>query len=189
MSVIVYPRLGQLLRERHLTVAELERQIEERFGLSVNPKTLYRLTQTTPVQRADLEIAGATAAILDVDLGDLFAVEAVPTAPGDAADARLFGPEDNRRMAALLDWQEHYPLSEAEWTELERLVATYGQLLHERRLRELAAKRGVPIAQVRRETEEQLDRAREWWRAFEADPDKERLIAEQAAQLRARWAE
>jgi len=189
MSVTVYPRLGQLLRERHLTVAELERQIEARFGLSVNPKTLYRLTQAAPVQRADLEIAGATAAILGVDLGDLFVVETVSTVPGAAAGARLFDLEDNRRMTALLDRQEHHPLSEAEWTELERLVATYGQFLHERRLRELAAKRGGPLAQVRRETEEQLDGARAWWRAFEAAPDKERLIAEQAAQLRARWTE
>ena len=57
MSVVVYPRLAELLKERNLTVAELERQIKERFGLAVNPKTLYRLTQAAPVQRAEQEIA------------------------------------------------------------------------------------------------------------------------------------
>ena len=66
MGVAVYPRLSELLRANQLTVAELERQIEQRFGLEVDPKTLYRLSHTDPVQRADLQIAGAAAAILGV---------------------------------------------------------------------------------------------------------------------------
>src|SRR4051794_35567077 len=40
MSVAVYPRLNQLLRAKNLTVAELERQIKQRFGVAVDPKTL-----------------------------------------------------------------------------------------------------------------------------------------------------
>ena len=55
---------SDLLRERDLTVAELERRIRRQFGLKVDPKTLYRLTHGDPVQRADLEIAGAAAVIL-----------------------------------------------------------------------------------------------------------------------------
>ena len=74
MAVAVYPRLSELLRARNLSVAELERQIKRRFGLSVDPKTLYRLTYAEPVQRADLEIAGAAAAVLGVGLDDLFEV-------------------------------------------------------------------------------------------------------------------
>ena len=63
MSVAVYPRLSALLRAANLTVAELERRIEQRFGLRVDPKTLYRLAHSEPIQRADLGLeapAGAT---------------------------------------------------------------------------------------------------------------------------------
>src|SRR5918911_4085264 len=43
MSVVVYPQLGTLLHAHGLSVAELERRIEQCFGLAVDPKTLYRL--------------------------------------------------------------------------------------------------------------------------------------------------
>ncbi len=38
MGVAVYPRLGELLRESDLTVADLERQIERFFGLHVDQR-------------------------------------------------------------------------------------------------------------------------------------------------------
>ena len=104
MSVAVYPRLAQLLAARRLTVAELERQIEERYGLSVNAKTLYRLAQPAPVQRADMEIAGAAATILGVGLDDLFVVDAVAV-DDDAAEAGILDPADSRRMAELVERQ------------------------------------------------------------------------------------
>ena len=58
MSVLVYPRLATLLQARNLTSADLARQIESRFGLPVTPRTLQRLTQAPPIQRADLDVAG-----------------------------------------------------------------------------------------------------------------------------------
>jgi len=156
MSVVVYPRLAELLAARQLSVAELERRIEERYGLTINAKTLYRLTQPAPIQRADLEIAGATAAILGVGLDDLFMVTAVAADEDDEADSRVLNPEDSRRMAVLIDRQAQRLLSDEEWTELEALVATYGRLLHERRLRERARRRGIPYEQEKRETEAHL---------------------------------
>src|SRR5207253_8097880 len=57
MVVAVYPRLGELLQERKLTVAELQRQIETRYALPVDRKTLYRLTYHEPVRRAELDVA------------------------------------------------------------------------------------------------------------------------------------
>ncbi len=72
MTVVVYPQLGEILQVRRLTVADLERQLRQRFGLTVNTKTLYRLTKPEPIQRADLEVALATAAILEITLDDLF---------------------------------------------------------------------------------------------------------------------
>src|SRR5579871_6508148 len=134
-----------------MTVAELERQIKERFGLSVNVKTLYRLTQAAAVQRADLEIAGATASILGVGLDDLFTIEAYSDSDDGEADMPILGPADSRRMAALVDRQAQRLLTDEEWAELEKLVATYGRLLHERRVREVARKQGRPFEDVRRE--------------------------------------
>ncbi len=185
MSVIVYPRLGTLLREKQLTVAELERQIESRFGLAVNPKSLYRLTQATPVQRADLEIAGATAAVLGVGLDDLFTVEAVSS--DDETEAAILGPAESKRMSALIEKQRCQLLADDEWDELEAIVATYGRQLHERRMQAFARERGVPVEQVRRETAAHLAEAHAWWDAFEADPERERALAKEAVALRAAW--
>lgn len=185
MSVVVYPRLAALLRERNLTVAEIERQLKERFGLAVNVKTLYRLTQATPIQRADLEIAGATATLLGVGLDDLFTIDAHPEDRGDEADLHILAPADGRRLAVLVERQAHGLLTEEEWHEMEQLVATYGHLLHERRVRELARKQGRPIEQVRREMEESLAQALGEWRAIEDDPlpqptDRDRHLARRA---------
>ena len=188
MSVAVYPRLGELLHSRKLTVAELERQIEQRFGLSVDPKTLYRLTSTKPVQRADLEIAGAAAAVLGVGLGDLFEVRAIPVYNHEEADATVLDPDNCRRLAEIFDRQAREILSDAEQAELDALVADYGRRLHERRLRELAQQRGIPIEQARREAAAKLDQALAWWQTFEADPARRSTVAVRARGRRTRQA-
>src|SRR5260370_30565616 len=120
MGVVVFPRLAALLRERNLSVAELDRQLKERFGLSVNVKTLYRLTQAAPVQRADLEVAGATATVLGVGLDDLFTVDARSADDNGEADLRILGPADSRRTAARVDRQAHRLLAPAEWAALKK---------------------------------------------------------------------
>ncbi len=168
MGITVYPRLAGLLKERDLTVAELGRRIEDRFGVGVNAKTLYRLAQAAPVQRADLEIAGAAAAILGIGLDELFTIDARPREDEGEEAADILGPADSRRMAGLVDRQAHGLLTDAEWEELETLVATYGRRLHERRVREVARQRGQPLERVRREMEESLAQAAAQWRAIEA---------------------
>jgi hypothetical protein len=180
MGVAVYPRLAELLKEKNLTVAELERQIEDRFGLSVNIKTLYRLTQPAAVQRADLEIAGAAATILGVGLDDLFTVEARPSTDDSEAEVAVLGPAESRRMAELMERQAQRLLTDEEWAELETLVATYGRLLHERRVREVARKQGRPLEQVRREMEQSVARAAAEWRVLESDLTQH-LLGEQDA--------
>lgn len=174
MSVAVYPRLAQLLEDKHLTVAELERQIKQQYGLSVNSKTLYRLTQSTPVQRADLEIAGAAAAVLGVGLDDLFTVDAVSI--NDETESPILGLVDSRRMATLIDRQAHYLLTELEWTELTELVAKYGQILHERRLRERARARGISLDQERQETESHLAQALNEWHTDDIEAHQNALV-------------
>lgn len=177
MSVAVYPRLSELLRQRNLTVAELSRQIARRFGLTVDPKTLYRLTDAAPIQRADLAIAGAVASILDVGLDDLFEVQAVPVAAVPiASEINALDPWQSHRLSELFDRQAHGILSPTEAVELEALVATYGRQLHEQRLRELAAQRGISLEEARRAADEGFDRAREWWQTFEASPERRQAV-------------
>lgn len=88
MSVTVYPRLAELLEEHHLTLAELEGRIATQFGSAVDTQGLVRLAESTPVRQADLELAGATAAVLGVGLDDLFTVAAF-TASANSGSSRM----------------------------------------------------------------------------------------------------
>lgn len=182
MSVLVYPRLASLLQARNLTPADLGRQIEVRFGLPVTPRTLQPLTQASPIQRADLEVAGAAAAVLGVELGDIFAVEATPVSSEgqEPGDDDLLDPAQSRRLRALHDRQATALLDDAEWVELAELVSVFGHRLHERRMRELAAQRGIPVAQAEREAAEQLTEALDWWREVQADPARLQSLIEEA---------
>lgn len=188
VSVAVYPRLLELLRAKNLSVAELERQIERHFGLAVDPKTLYRMTYGEPVQRADLEIAGAAAAVLGVGLDDIFEVRATPVDEGEEARSDL-GPQESRRLAELFDRQSRGALSTAERTELQDLVTEYGRRLHERRIHDLAEQRGISLEQALRDAASELDEALVWWRPFTADPERRRAVATRARGRRARAAE
>jgi hypothetical protein len=145
VGIAVYPRLSELLRAKDLTVAELGRQIEQRFGLSVDPKTLYRLTHVDAVQQSDLEIAGAVAAVLEIDLGDLFDVRALPVNVGGQGTEAELGPEQSRRLAELFDRHARDSLTAAERQELEGLVSDNGRRLHEQRLREIAEQRSIGV--------------------------------------------
>jgi hypothetical protein len=170
-------------------VAELEREIKRRFGLSVDVKTLYRLASSGPVQRADLGIAAAAAAVLGVGLGELFDVQAVPIEDGaDALDPE-FRPEQSRRLAALFDFQSQRELTMAEQEELDALVSDYGQRLHERRLREIAVGRGISVEEARGEAAADLNQAVRWWQSFETDPSRRIALAKRTRGRAAQTAE
>jgi hypothetical protein len=121
VAVAVYGQLDRLLRERSLTVADLKRQIEERYGLDVD--ALDGLTGPHAVQQADMTVAAAAALVLGVELGDLFAVDASAVDLDPALESQLLDEEPIRRIRALLDLQEEQGLSEPERQELETLVA------------------------------------------------------------------
>jgi hypothetical protein len=167
MSVAVYPRLGALLKERHLTVVELERQIAKRFGLDVDQTSLDQWAHGAPVQRADLELAGAAAAVLEVSLGDLFEIDLGPDLPDEGS---VLDAASVERLSELLEQQQSRELSGAEEAELASLVAEYGRQRQERGLTTIAAQRGISVDQARRDLQAELDRALEWWEAFKADP-------------------
>jgi hypothetical protein len=154
MTVVVYPQLGEILRARRLTVADLERQLRQRFGLTVNTKTLYRLTKTEPIQRADLEVALATAAILEIALDDLFTMQTLPN-DGDAA-VPVLDPAASRRLAELFDRQATHTLTTAERGEIDRLILDYSRLARDRELRRHADEHGLTFEQARDRVREQV---------------------------------
>ena len=179
MGIAVYPRLDGLLRERGLTVAELERRIERQFGMTVDPETLYCLTHADPIQRADLEVAGAVAKVLDVRLDDIFDVQATASINPSEDGASLLSPAESRRMSDLLDQQGRTGLSDAERDELNDLVSEQARRIHEIRIREIAQLRGVSAEQAERDVAQELADALKWWAEFEADPEnRRRAVAE-----------
>ena len=178
MSVMVYSRLGDLLRVRNLTVSDLQRQIAARFGLTVDTRTLDRLVRAERVRRPDLEVAAAAAAVLEVSLNDVFAVEAIPVDDGDAMSASndaeddILDPDQSQRLQALFDLRERRPLTLDEQAKMRALVAEYGHRVHERGVRELAQRRNLPMEQVRAEVAADFERALAWWDEVQADPTR-----------------
>lgn len=162
MTVVVYPQLGELLRARHLTVADLERQLRQRFGLTVNTKTLYRLTKPEPIQRADLEVALATAAVLGVSLDELFTMQTI----SDEADETVSAEDAavNKRISELFERRATRSLISGEQEELDRLLIDYSRLARDRELRRYAATHGLSFEQardqIRAEVLEIVDRER-----------------------------
>lgn len=154
MTVVVYSQLGELLQARRPSVADLERQLRQRFGLTVNTKTLYRLTKPEPIQRADLEVAFATAAILGVSLDDLFTMRTLP----DEVDgtAPVLDPAASRRLAELFDRHAARPLTHAEQAEIDGLVLDYSRLARDRELRRYADAHGRSLEQARDQVREQV---------------------------------
>jgi hypothetical protein len=147
MTVVVYPQLGELLQERRLTVADLERQLRHRFGLVVNIKTLYRLTKPEPIQRADLEVALATAAVLGVSLDDLFTMQTISDEADEVASAEDIAV--NRRLSELFDYRTTRSLTPDEQKELDRLVVEYSRLARDNELRRYAKEHGLSFEHVR----------------------------------------
>ena len=189
MGIAVYPRLDELLRARGLTVDELERKIERQFGMSVDPMTLFHLMHSDPVQQADLEIAGAVAKVLDVRLDDLFDVQATAAPESDGDVEFDLSPEQSRRMSELFDRQDHVGLTPIEQAELDELANEVGRQLHNRRIREIAALRGVSVEQAERDVAQELAEALKWWKAWDADPENRRRAAASVRKRRRRSAE
>jgi hypothetical protein len=171
LAVTVYSRLGELLLDKNLTVADLDRQIGERFGVEFDRRALQRLTYAEPLERVDLSLAGSAAVVLGVGLGDLFELEVSAPAGVEGAEMGDLGPDQSRRLAALLDRRARQGLSNPEQAELEELVEEYGRRLHERLLHDRAGGRGRSIESAREQAAAELSRSLQWWRSVEGDMD------------------
>jgi len=190
MSVMVYSRLGDLLRTRNLTVDELQRQIAARFGRTVDVRTLDRLARAERVRRPDLELAAAAAEALDASLNDVFAVKTSPVGDsGPFADELvdeedILDPRQSGRLQKLFDLRDRRPLNEDEQAEMRALVAEYGRRAHEQGVRAIAQQRQVPLEQARAEIAEDFERRLAWWDKVQADPARLQALVDEALEHR-----
>jgi Cro/C1-type HTH DNA-binding domain len=114
--VHAFSQLKRVLRERKLSVPQLQRRLEE-HGLIVNLKSLYRLTKDDqPLERLNLRVAGMICQVCDVPLSKLIAFE--------SAEIRLhrLSAAKQKRLDALMDRSNQGRLTSAECTELKTLV-------------------------------------------------------------------
>jgi len=196
MSVMVYSRLGALLREQNLTVRDLPLQIAQRFGVAVGVRALGRLARADRIRRADLEVAAA-AQTLGVSLNEVFAVETAsgPTTLNDAVDADgddmdellddddeddVLDPAQSRRLQQLFDLRDHRSLSDDELAEQNALIAEWSHRINERTLRSIAAKRGQSLEQTRVEVAADFEHIVAWRRELEADPARLKALVQEA---------
>jgi len=195
--VIVYSRLGELLRVKDLSVDELRNRIARRFGLAVDTRTLNRWMRGERVQRPDLELAGAAAAVLEVGLDDVFAVEAIPVdeeahdgGPTDAIAEEhddILDPEQSHRLREIYTLQGRRLLTTAEWAEMDTLVSEFGRRVYQRGVRVIAERDGRPVEQVETDLAAERDRVSAWYQEIQSDPERlEAAIQQARARQRAR---
>jgi DNA-binding Xre family transcriptional regulator len=129
-----YSRLGQILADRALTVAELERQLRAR-GARFDRKTLYRLAGADPVGRADISLIHEICDLLEIGLDDFFRF--APSLPSGEPDEYWQIPDDRiRRVNELGEKNNLGTISRAERRELADLVAAYESvMLHNAQVR------------------------------------------------------
>src|SRR5258708_3670493 len=111
-----YSRLKQVLKERNVSVPELYRLMRKR-GLRVNVKSLYRLSNDAhPLQRLDLNVAGAICQVFTLPLSELIVFEA------PRKKLRRLVAAKQKRLEALMAGNNEGRLTDAEVQELRALV-------------------------------------------------------------------
>jgi hypothetical protein len=186
MSVAVYPLLGALLRDRNMTITDLEREVARQYGITAERGTLERLMQPVPIHRADMDVAGAVAKALNVGLDDLFDVRAVRDGQGVESTDYL-SPSDTQALTRLFTRQDEGLITDDEQQRLDALVAKQAQLVTEQWLRQIAAAQHRTLEDVSAEIDADVQRAHKEWLAFQNDPDKQAEAMERAKELPTEW--
>jgi len=179
VQVMVYSRLGDLLRARNLSVGDLQHQIAVRFGKTVDPRMLDRLARAERVRRPDLEAAAAAAAVLDVSLSDVFTVK-TSEADSVVAEQDILDPIQSERLQQLSALQDTRSLSADERLEMRALVDVYGRRVHEKGLHDIAQQRHRSLEQVRVEVAADFERRRAWWDEVQGDPVHLQALVDEA---------
>ena len=111
-----FSQLKRVLDERGMSVPELHRRLEAQ-GLSVHPKSLYRLVKDDqPLERLNLRVAGLICQVCEVPLSRLIAFE--------MEDVRLrrLSAAKQLRLDELMAGQNEGRLTAAQTKELRGLV-------------------------------------------------------------------
>ena len=107
------------------------------------------------------------------DLLDVRAVETTGAETISSNDDVLLDPECDarlRELTELRDWGDR-PLTEAETSEVEALIAATGRALNERGIRAVAQRLDVPIEVARERVMAQVKDASDFGESLVADPD------------------
>ena len=110
-----WSNLRLILAQRNLSVLDLQKTLQKR-GVSVNVKSLYRLTDPAPLWKIDTRIVNAICQTFGLELGDLIQLEK-PT-----KELKRLAPEKQQRLDALMEKNNAGQLTRAERAELTRLV-------------------------------------------------------------------
>jgi hypothetical protein len=182
-SVAVFGQLDHILRERNLTLADLKRQIEERFDSVIDTAGLDALAGAETLDRANFALIGAITDTLGVTLDDLFAVQASPVRVPASPPASFLTERQAHRLHELLDQQGEHKLSADERRELEILVYDEdGRRLIDYYRRKQAQEQGISLEQVRREEAEHIEWAKKRPRQLHADPHHAQDLANRRRQ-------
>ena len=187
MPVAVFGRLGQLLNERNLTVADVRQQIEALYGIVDDTGVLEQLASSEDLHTTDLTVVGAVAGFLGVSFDDLLQVIAIPVSMlPKKTEPDFLTEEEGRRLTELFDRQDTRGLTDEEQRELEELVYDkYGQRSNDYYRHQIAKRRGISVEQVQREEDERIAEAmkhREW---LHEDPRRIQELAERVRKQKA----
>jgi hypothetical protein len=155
MAIAVFGQLGHLLRERSLTLADLKRQIEERYDLCPDEDTLHLLAGSEQLGLLNMVPIGMVARVLNISLDDLRFVVDIPFSPAHPpTKVNTLTETETWRVWALLGMQQRRKLDDVEQHELEAIVNEGGRRFRELSWRKEAERRGVPLDDLRNEIEE-----------------------------------
>ena len=112
-------------------------------------------------------------------------MEATPFDPADEATQRDLSLRDSQRLSLLLNRQQQGALTAPDASELAKLMTTYARRLHDRRMQQWAAQRGISVEQAHQEAEAHLTDALAWWETLQADPQQQHDLLTQASHRRA----
>ncbi len=112
---VAYSNLEFLLARRNLSVPALQRKLES-AGVPVNIKSLYRLTEGSPLQKIDLRIAAAICQACGAEFSELISFEK-PKAQLQRLDVRT-----QSRLDSLMAKNNEGQLTTAERKEFTELA-------------------------------------------------------------------
>jgi hypothetical protein len=111
---VAYSHLPEILSKSRIKITDLKRRLED-AGVRVNPKTLYRLTSTAPLQKIDTRVIGAICHACDVGIEEVIIFDR------PRAGIQKLSAADQKRLDDLLSKHRENKLSKSEISEFDEL--------------------------------------------------------------------